>query len=150
MVRLRYDIRHITNRGSRHWPHLISLKKDAMQFTKLIPNIFYTDIKVGLDLFVNCLEFTIGYDDLQSADPCCVVDKDQLSVFLIQSKEFAEKDRPELRLHTRNIEEVYEKVKRTHPQLLHPNLNEITLRPWDAREFAIRDSSDVCLVIQQW
>ncbi len=121
-----------------------------MKFTKLVPNIFYTDIKVGLDLFVNCLEFTIGYDDLKSENPVCVVDKDGLAIFIIQSKEFAEKDRPELRLHTNNIEEVYNKVKSTHSELLHPNLNKITLRPWGAKEFALRDKSDVCVIIQQW
>lgn len=121
-----------------------------MKFTKLVPNVFYTDINVGLDLFVNCLEFTIGYDDLKSKDPCCVIEKDGLAIFLIQSKEFAEKDRPELRLQTNNIDEVYNKVKSTHPELLHPNLNTVTLRPWQAKEFALRDKSNVCLIIQQW
>lgn len=121
-----------------------------MHFTKLVPNIFYTDIQMGLELFIDCLEFTIGYDDLNSADPCCVVSKDNLSAFLIQSKEFAEKDRPEIRLQTTNIEEVYAKVSSSHPHLLHPNLNKITLRPWGAKEFAIKDRSDVCVVIQQW
>ncbi len=121
-----------------------------MTFTKLVPNIFYTDINVGLDLFINCLEFTIGYDDLQSESPCCVANKDGLAIFIFQNKEFAEKDRPELRLQTNNIEEVYTKVKATHPHLLHPNLNAITLRPWGAKEFALRDPSDVCIIIQQW
>jgi hypothetical protein len=62
-----------------------------MKFTKLVPNIFYIDIQVGLDLFVDCLQFTIGYDDFKSAEPCCVINKDELSVFSIQSKKFAEK-----------------------------------------------------------
>lgn len=121
-----------------------------MKFTKLVPNIFYTDINVGLDLFINCLEFTIGYNDLKSENPCCVANKDDLAIFIFQNKEFAEKDRPELRLHTNNIDEVYEKVKATHPELLHPNLNKVTLRPWGAKEFALRDKSDVCIIIQQW
>jgi len=121
-----------------------------MKFTKLVPNIFYTDIGVGLELFVGCLGFSIGYDDLKSANPCCVVNKDSLSAFLFQNREFAEKDRPELRLHTPDIDEVYAKVKSTHPHLLHPNLGEVTLRPWGAREFALRDASDVCIIIQQW
>ncbi|MGE9312749.1 hypothetical protein ACLOAU_13955 [Niabella sp. CJ426] len=121
-----------------------------MEFTKLVPNVFYDDISVGLDLFVGCLDFTIGYDDLESQDPCCVIDSGELSVFLIQNKEFAEKDRPELRLHTTDIEAVYNKVKLTHSQLLHPNLNAVTLRPWGAKEFALRDASGVCIIIQQW
>lgn len=78
------------------------------------------------------------------------MDKDGLAIFIIQSKEFAEKDRPEIRLHTTNIEEVYDKVKLTHSELLHPNLNKVTLRPWGAKEFALRDKSNVCVIIQQW
>jgi len=121
-----------------------------MRFTKLVPNIFFEDIKDGLNLFVDCLEFGIRYNDLESENPCCVVQKDMLSVFLFQNKEFADKDRPEIRLHTDNIEEVYEKISKTHPQFLHPNLNTITLRPWGAKEFALRDKTDVCVIIQQW
>jgi hypothetical protein len=121
-----------------------------MRFTKLVPNIFFEDIKDGLNLFVDCLEFCVGYNDLESENPCCVVQKDMLSVFLFQNKEFADKDRPEIRLHTDNIEEVYEKISKTHPQFLHPNLNTITLRPWGAKEFALRDKTDVCVIIQQW
>lgn len=121
-----------------------------MRFTKLVPNIFYEDVKDGLNLFVDCLEFGIGYNDLASDSPCCVVQKDGLSVFLFQNKVYADKDRPEIRLHTDNIQEVYEKISRTHPQFLHPNLKTITLRPWGAKEFALRDKTDVCIIIQQW
>ena len=121
-----------------------------MKFTKLVPNVFYENIQDALNLFVDCLEFSIGYNDLNSENPCCVVDKDLLSIFLFQNKEYADKDRPEIRLHTDNIEEVYAKISQTHPQFLHPNLNKITLRPWGAKEFALRDKTDVCVIIQQW
>lgn len=121
-----------------------------MKFTKLVPNIFYTDIQTGIELFVNCLQFTIGYNGLGDDEPCCVVKKDNVAVFLIQSKEFAEKDRPEIRLHTDDIAEVHASVKATHPGWLHPNSPEVHLRPWGAKEFAIIDPSDVCVVIQQW
>jgi hypothetical protein len=121
-----------------------------MKFTKLVPNIFFEDINDGLALFVDCLEFEIGYNDLQSESPCCVVQKDMLSAFLFQNKAFADKDRPEIRLHTDNLKEAYEKISRTHPQFLHPNLNKITRRPWGALEFALRDNTDVCVIIQQW
>jgi hypothetical protein len=131
-------------------PGLPGKNYTGMKFTKLITNLFYTDIKVGLRVFVDCLEFSIGYNDLNAEEPCCIVEKDGLAIFMFQSKEFAEKDRPEMRLHTDNIEEVYAKVASTHPQLLHSNLNKITLRPWGAREFALRDESDVCIIIQQW
>ncbi|MGN6530640.1 MAG: hypothetical protein ACTHK0_02650 [Ginsengibacter sp.] len=121
-----------------------------MRFTKLVPNIFFEDIRDGLTLFVDCLEFTIGYNDLDSQSPCCVIQKDTLAIFLFQNKEYAEKDRPEIRLHTENIEEVYAKVSTTHPQFLHPNLKTITLRPWGAKEFALKDKTNVCVIIQQW
>jgi len=121
-----------------------------MKFTKLVPNIFFENIKDGLTLFVDCLEFQIGYNGLGSDHPCCIVQKDALAIFLFQDKEYAAKDRPEIRLHTDNIEEAYEKISRTHPQFLHPNLKTITLRPWGAKEFALRDSTDVCVIIQQW
>jgi predicted lactoylglutathione lyase len=121
-----------------------------MNFTKLVPNIFYEDIKVGLDLFVDCLGFKMAYNGLDAADPCCVVDRDNLSVFLFQNKEYADKDRPEIRIHTTDIEEVYAKITATHPQLLHPNLKKPTLRPWGAKEFALADASQVCVIIQQW
>jgi hypothetical protein len=121
-----------------------------MKFTKLVPNVFYTDIKVGLRLFVDCLGFRIGHDELQSENPFCAIEKDGLSLLLFQNKEFAEKDRPEFRLHTNDIEEVYRKIASKHPEFLHPNLKKITLRPWGAREFALKDDSDVCIIIQQW
>ncbi len=121
-----------------------------MRFTKLVPNIFYEDIKVGLKLFVECLGFRIGYDDLSSTDPFCVVEKDGLAAHLVQSKEFAIKDRPELRLETDDIEAVFNKVKNSNPELLHPNSNVVSLKPWNAKEFAVRDESGVCIILQQW
>jgi hypothetical protein len=121
-----------------------------MKFTKLVPNIFYEDIKVGLNTFVECLEFEISYNDLNGARPCCVVEKNDLAIFLFQDKEYADKDRPEIRLHTDNIEEVYAKVAASNPELLHHNLNKPTIRPWGAKEFALADPSNVCIIIQQW
>ena len=121
-----------------------------MKFNKLVPNVFYTDINAGLRLFIDCLEFSIGHDELKSDYPFCVIDKDGLRLNLFQNQEFAEKDRPEFRLVTDNIEEVYKKVASTHPQFLHPNLKVVTLRPWGAKEFALKDESDVCIIIQQW
>ena len=121
-----------------------------MNFTKLVPNIFYENIQDGIELFVDCLTFTIGYNDLNSDNPCCIVEKDNLQVFLHQNKEYADKDRPEIRLHTNNIDEVYEKVSTTHPNFLHPNLKGVTMRPWGAKEFALLDKTTVCVIIQQW
>lgn len=121
-----------------------------MKFLKLVPNIFYEDIKVGRDFFIECLEFKLGFNDFNAETPCCIVQKDNVAFFLFQSKEHADRDRPEFRLHTDDINEVYNKVSATHPKLLHPNLNKPTLRPWGAQEFALVDPSGVCMIIQQW
>lgn len=122
-----------------------------MKFKTLVPNVFYKDIAVGLKLFVDCLGFGIRYDDLGSAGrPFCVIERDGLKLHLVQDGEFAAKDRPELRLETENIEEVYEEVSKNFPALLHPNLKQVTLRPWNAKEFALLDESGVCIVITQW
>jgi hypothetical protein len=120
-----------------------------MHFTKLVPEIYYADIKSGLKTFVDCLEFNLGHDELTSNSPFCVVYKDGVSVMLFQNKEYAEKFNPLLRLVTNNIEEVYQKVESKYPELLHPNLNKITLRPWGAKEFALLDNQ-IGIVIQQW
>jgi hypothetical protein len=120
-----------------------------MNFTKLVPNVFYKDIQSGLKTFVDCLEFTIGHSELDSKTPFCVVEKDGLRVNLFQDKKYAAEHNPEFRLVTHNIEEVYEKIKSRYPELLHPNLRVVTLRPWGAKEFAIRDEQ-LGIVIQQW
>lgn len=50
---------------------------------------------------------------------------------------------------TDGIDEVYKKVASSHPQFLHPNLKEVTLRSWGAREFALMDKQ-LGIIIQQW
>src|SRR5688572_8741356 len=121
----------------------------SMNFEKLVPNIFYTDIKEGLKLFVDCLDFVIGHDEIKSNQPFCVLEKDGLRINLFENSELANEHNPEFRLVTKNIEEVYEKVCKSHPEFLHPNLNKITVRPWGAKEFALRDKQ-LGIVIQQW
>ena len=121
-----------------------------MRFTKLIPNIFYADIQVGLQLFVSGLGFNIVHDDLDGKKPFCVAARDDLKVHLVQDAEFAAKDRPEIRLETDDIEAAFAYVADRFPQFLHPNLNVVTLRPWGAKEFAMLDSSGVCVVVMQW
>ena len=120
-----------------------------MNFEKLVPNVYYVNITDGLKFFADCLEFTIGHDEIKSTQPFCVLQKDGLHINLFESKELAKEHNPEFRLVTKNIEEVYEKVSTSHPEFLHPNLKSITVRPWGAKEFALRDEQ-VCIIIQQW
>lgn len=70
-------------------------------------------------------------------------------ILIFQNKEYADIVKPELRIITKNIESVFQKVNSTYPELLHPNLNKITLRPWGAKEFAIFDNQ-VCFIFQEW
>jgi hypothetical protein len=120
-----------------------------MNFTKLVPNIFYHDINDALKLFVDCLEFKIEHDEISSPNPFCVVSKNDLRINLFQNAELASEHNPEFRLVTEDIESVYQKITASHPELLHPNLSKITLRPWGAKEFAIMDKQ-LGIVIQQW
>ena len=120
-----------------------------MNFAKLVPNVYYPDITEGLKLFVDCLEFTIGHEELKSKNPFCVLEKSGLQMYLFEDKKLAKEHNPEFRLVTNSIEEVYKKVSSSHPDFLHPNLNKVTLRPWGAKEFALRDNQ-VCIIIQQW
>lgn len=120
-----------------------------MNFSKLVPNVFYTDISEGLKMLVDCLEFTIGHDELNSARPFCVLEKDGLRINLFQDEQLAKEHYPEFRLVTNNIEDVYAKVSASHPHLLYPNLKKVTLRPWGAKEFAIKDNQ-LGIIFQQW
>jgi hypothetical protein len=116
-----------------------------MHFIKLVPNIFYSDISIGLKTFVDCLAFRITHHE----GTFYVVEKDGLRANLLEDKKYAEEHSPEFRLVTDDIEEVYRRVSSLYPELLHPNLGVITLRPWGAREFGLIDGQ-IGMVIQQW
>lgn len=120
-----------------------------MTFEKLSPNVYYSNITEGLRFFVECLEFSIGHDEIKTNEPFCVLEKDGLQLLLFENTKLAKEHNPEFRLVTKNIEKVYEKVSKSHPEFLHPNLKKVTLRPWGAKEFALRDNQ-VCVIIQEW
>lgn len=120
-----------------------------MHFSNLVPSVFYVDIRDGLKLFVDCLRFNIDHQDFESDTPYCVLTKDGLYIMLFQDEKQAKAHYPELRLVTKNINEVFQNISVSHPHFLHPNLNKITLRPWGAKEFAIMDKQ-VGIRFQQW
>ena len=120
-----------------------------MNFDKLVPSVYYVNISDGLKMFVDCLGFTIGHNEIKTNQPFCVLNKDGLSFYLFENATLAKEHNPEFRFVTKNIEEVYAKVSKSHAEFLHPNLKEITLRPWGAKEFALRDEQ-VCIIFQQW
>lgn len=112
----------------------------------LIPKIFYADIEVGLDLFVD----GVGMSLLHRDDDLAVVGRDQAKAYLVQDAEFAAKDRPELAIETDDIETEYGRISARRPDLLHPNLRRVTRQPWGPREFALLDATTVCVVFRDW
>ena len=71
------------------------------------------------------------------------------TVSLFENEKLAKEHNPEFRLVTKDIEKVYRRVSEFYPEFLHPNLKEITLRPWGAKEFALMDKQ-LGIIIQQW
>lgn len=100
-------------------------------------------------MFVDCLGFEIGHSEIDSDQPFCVLNRDGLSIYLFGHEKLAKEHNPEFRLVTRNIDEAFSKISVSHPVFLHPNLDHVQVRPWGAREFAIRDNQ-VCIIFQQW
>jgi len=114
--------------------------------TRLIPNIFYTNLGDGLDLFVTGLGFKVLHQDATLA----VVERDGAKAFIVESAEFAAKDRPQITIETDTIDGLYREISSKAPTILHPNSNRIEKKPWGAREFAVRDKTDVCVVFRQF
>ncbi|MCG8537003.1 MAG: hypothetical protein MI808_18070 [Pseudomonadales bacterium] len=116
---------------------------------KVVPTVFYSDVDVGIDLFVNTLGFEVVHRE--DADQIFVIlNRDGVEIHLIQNAEYAEKDRPQLRLETDDIESLFDEVESKNIDLLHPKLAKVTKRPWGCSEFALLDQTLVCIVVYQW
>ena len=114
--------------------------------TALIPKVFYEDVEVGVDLFVDGIGMAIRYRD----EDLLVVERDRAKLYLMQDAEFAAKDRPELAIETDDIDAVYADIAGRRPDLLHPNLSRIKRQDWGPREFALLDATTVCVVFRDW
>ncbi|GAB3051072.1 hypothetical protein GCM10027053_07940 [Intrasporangium mesophilum] len=117
--------------------------------TSLIPKVFYDDLSVGLDLFVD----GIGMEVLHRSGDFVVAGRDACKVYLVEDGEYAAKDRPELAIETDAIDEVYADIVARRPDLLHPTYPSgggIIRREYGAREFALLDSTTVCVVFRDW
>lgn len=114
--------------------------------TRLIPKIFYDSMDDALDLFVGCLGFEVRHQDGKLA----VVERDGATAYLVEDAEFAAKDRPEITLITDDIDAIYEEISSKRPEMLHPNSNKVTEKPWGSREFAVLDKTTVCVIFRQW
>ncbi|MDF3128559.1 hypothetical protein P0Y35_05070 [Kiritimatiellaeota bacterium B1221] len=121
-----------------------------MKLIKAVSSIYYADLEVGLNLFVEGLGFMIGHDERKNGNLFCVVHRDDVTFHLYENAEWAAKDRPQIRIETDDIDALYREVKQRCPDLLHPNCNKVSLRPWGAKEFALLDESKLCIILQQW
>jgi hypothetical protein len=113
---------------------------------RLVPKIFFDRMEDGLDLVVNCLGFTVLHQDASLA----VVGRDGAKAYVVESAEYAAKDRPEIAIETDNIDEIFQEVSTKRSDVLHPNLPRVTKRPWGALEFSLLDKTGVCVVFRQW
>ena len=114
--------------------------------TRLIPKVFFNHMSEGLDLFVECLGFKVLYQD----ESLAVVGRDEAKAYVVESPEFAAKDRPEIALETDSIDSLYAEIAARRPEMLHPNSKVVEKKPWGAREFAVLDKTNVCIVFRQW
>jgi hypothetical protein len=115
-------------------------------FKNLIPKIFYSHLQDGLEFFVDGLGFEILYMDIDMA----VVARDGAKAYIVQSPEYAAKDRPELSIDTDDVHGIYKEMSARAPHLLHPNSSSVTLKPWGAREFSMLDKTKVGVNFRQW
>lgn len=113
---------------------------------RLIPKVFFDRMDEGLDLFVNCL----GFDILHQDGALAVVGKDGAKAYIVESPECAANDRPEIAIETDTIEEIHKDISARRPDMLHPNVPKVAMRPWGALEFAVLDKTGVCIVFRQW
>jgi hypothetical protein len=113
---------------------------------RLVPKVFFERMDQGLDLFVQCLGFQILYREEKLA----VVGRDGAKAYVVESPEYAVKDRPEIAIETDTIHDLFEEVSTKRPDVLHPNLPRVTQRPWGALEFSLLDRTGVCIVFRQW
>src|ERR1700712_1390282 len=99
-----------------------------MKLIKVIPKIFYSDIKDGLELFIDCLGFTVKYSENEPA--FYIIDRDGVTISLVEDDEYAQKDRPEIRIDTDDIDALHSELAAKEIKLFHPNLSGLKLQPW--------------------
>lgn len=86
-------------------------------------------MREGLDLFVGCLGFKVLYQDGSLA----VVARDNAKAYVVESPEFAAKDRPEIAIETDSIDAIYSEIAAKRPEMLHPNSKVVEKKPWGCK-----------------
>ena len=90
--------------------------------TRLVANIFYSSLSDGLDLFVTCLGFKVLHQDATLA----VIERDGAKAHIVESAEFAAKDRPQITIETEAIDELYREIQSRAPQMLHRGARQVS------------------------
>jgi hypothetical protein len=112
---------------------------------RLVPKIFFDRMADGLDLFVGGMGFKVLHQDANMA----VVERDGAKAYVIESPEFAARDRPEIAIETDSIATLHADIAARRPDLLHPNGRDVTEKPWGFKEFALLDKTGVCVIFRQ-
>jgi hypothetical protein len=113
---------------------------------RLVPNVFYEHLADGLDLFVGCL----GFRTVHQEPAFAIVQRDGAKVYLVESAEFAARDRPQITIETDTIGELYTEISSRRPEMLHPNASVIQKKPWGSLEFGVLDKTQVCVIFRQF
>ena len=79
-----------------------------------------------------------------------MVGKDGAKAYIVESAQYAARDRPEIAIETDTIDDIHKDIAARRPDMLHPNVPHVTMRPWGALEFAVLDKTGVCVVFRQW
>ncbi|MBR7743328.1 hypothetical protein KC207_08505 [Phycicoccus sp. BSK3Z-2] len=115
--------------------------------TRFVATVSYSDVAVGLDLFRDGLGMRVVHAD----GAMTVLERDGAKIQLVDDAHAARhSERPELGLQTDDVQAVFDDVSARRPDLLHPNLPSPRRRPWGAVEFALLDSTTVCVAVRQW
>ncbi len=115
--------------------------------SRFVATVFYEDVSVGLDLFRDGLGMSVVHEDAGFY----VLEREGAKIQLSENAEAAaHSERPELGLETDDVDAVFADVSTRRPDLLHPNLPTVRMRPWGAREFALLDATTVCVVVREW
>ncbi len=119
-----------------------------MHIIRTVPSFHYLDADEGLPFFVNYLGFRIVHQEAGLR----VVERGDVRFHLETNREYASQLPPLVRVETDDIRELWAELSTNpqHHEHLHQRFrNGPELRPWNAWEFAVKDSQ-ACIVFQQW
>lgn len=119
-----------------------------MHLKRTVPSFHYNDANEGRPFFANYLGFRVVHEE----GGLCVVERGDVRFHLETNKDYASQLPPLVRVETDNIRDLWAELssKTGHPKYLHERFrNGPEMRPWNAMEFAVKDSQ-ACIVFQQW